>query len=260
MPETLTALAEALPDDLIVIGGGGLFMDYFQPFWEGLAEAAGHVPFCIWGAGYCDIKREPSRPPTGLMQAIAARARLCILRDDMSRHLLPALHLPQPVPCPSLVAVDRALDQGHGLLHVDNYSTVGADIYEAMEEHGRAFALATDRPWRKTNNRITAGSRDALLETLALYSACDIVLSSALHGCIIAVAMGRKVLAVSGDRKIEGFMDAAGLGDWVLGQDDVDKVPELLARLPNQPDRSEFVRRARGENERVALQVQAVRT
>ena len=256
---TLAALAKASPADLVIIGGGGLFMDYFQPFWEGLLDVAGHVPYCIWGAGYCDIKQEPSRPSAALMKAVTARAALCVVRDDLTRHYLATPDLQPPVPCPSLTAVDRASESGFGLLHVDNYSTAGADVYDAMEVHGRAFAEGTGRRFRATNNRITPGSRDALAQTLARYAASDLVLSSALHGCILGVAMGRKVLAVSGDRKIEGFMEAAGLGDWVLEQDEVDAIPRYLARLSDQPDRSEFVRRAREANEIVASQVRALR-
>src|ERR1043165_8456109 len=68
VPETLEALRELKANDLIVIGGGGLFMDYFVPFWEGFREIASRVPFCIWGVGYCHIKREDSRPPPSLLE------------------------------------------------------------------------------------------------------------------------------------------------------------------------------------------------
>ena len=54
--ETLSRLSQAGPDDLIIIGGGGLFMDYFEPFWRGFQTIAERVPFCIWGVGYCDFE------------------------------------------------------------------------------------------------------------------------------------------------------------------------------------------------------------
>lgn len=257
VPATIAALSQASSNDVVIFGGGGLFMDYFQPFWESVATRASHVPYCIWGAGYCELKREPSRPSVELMQGIAARAKLCVLRDELSRQVLAPVHLPHPVACPSLVAVEQTTEAGHAVLHVDNYSTAGADVYDAMEASGRAFATATSRPFRQTNNRVEAGNRAALAKTLGLYASSDVVLSSALHGCIIAVAMGRKVLAVSGDWKIEEFMNAAGLSEWVIGQDDVERIPQLLARLSDQPDRSEFVERAREENTVVASNVLA---
>ena len=38
VPATLAALSKAGPEDFIVIGGGGLFMEYFGPFWEGAEQ------------------------------------------------------------------------------------------------------------------------------------------------------------------------------------------------------------------------------
>jgi polysaccharide pyruvyl transferase WcaK-like protein len=255
---TLAALSTTSVEDLIVIGGGGLFMDYFVPFWQGFQSIASRTPSCIWGVGYCDLKLEPSRPPQALIEQIATRCRLCVVRDELTHSALARCALPPPVPCPSLVAVDEPAQQGFGLLHVDNYTTAGADVYEAMDAHSRAFAGRTQRPYWTTNNRIPAGSEAARAAVLARYAAADIVLSSALHGCIFAVAMGRKVLAVSGDRKIEGFMQAAGLGQWVCDLDEVDQVPERLASLAGQPTVHPFVQQARAANRAVAAHVLAV--
>ncbi len=50
--ETMQCLSKAGKDDLIVIGGGGLLMDYFDSFWAAFRSVADRVPFCIWGIGY----------------------------------------------------------------------------------------------------------------------------------------------------------------------------------------------------------------
>src|SRR5687767_15929839 len=84
--ETLAALRKAdAHEDLIVIGGGGLFMDYFEPFWRGFREIAERVRFGIWGVGYCDIKRENSRPDLSLIEEIVSRAEFCYVRDELTR-------------------------------------------------------------------------------------------------------------------------------------------------------------------------------
>jgi hypothetical protein len=86
----------------------------------------------------------------------------------------------------------------------------------------------------------------------------DTVLSSALHGCVAGVAMGRKVLAVSGDRKIEAFMHAAGLGNWVIDASEVHRVPYRLRKLDAPPPAHDFIQRARRENAAVAKAVLAL--
>jgi polysaccharide pyruvyl transferase WcaK-like protein len=255
LADTLAALAALGPHDTVVIGGGGLFMDYFNPFWAALTAIDLAAPLCVWGVGYCDLKLTPSRPPIGLLRAALAKARLCVVRDELTSDAL-GLNLPT-TPCPSLAAV-RPAPGGFGLLHVDNYTTAGPEVYEHMEAAGRAFAERTGRPHHNTNNRIEPGRQAEMQQILTRYADCDLVLSSALHGCIIAVAMGRKVLAVSGDRKIEGFMQAAGLGDWVVDLDDVDSTAERLDRLEEQPRQDAFVRAAIEQNRAIAQAVRAL--
>lgn len=255
--QTLERLSELTVEDLIVIGGGGLFMDYFTPFWDGFREIADRVPFCIWGVGYCDLKRELSRVPAALLVEIVGKSQFCVVRDELSREHLSSCALPPPVPCPSVCVVERPSQMGYGVLHVDNYTTAGADIYEAMEVYGEEFAEGTRRPYRRTNNRINAGSEAALAAILDLYAKSDVILSSALHGCVIAVAMGHKFLAVSGDYKMESFMQAAGLSEWVCDINEVDSLTELLANLSDQNPCQEFVAWVRQENRSIAQKILA---
>jgi hypothetical protein len=257
VPETLRHLSAAGPDDLVVIGGGGLFMDYFEPFWRGFAPLANRVPFCIWGVGCCDMKRAASRPPQSLIGPIAARARLCAVRDEMTREFLRDHAAIRVVPCPTFAVVEPR-PPGRGLLHADAFDNVGEEVYELMERVGAAFAARTDRSFHSINNLIPAGDESALRATLDLYAGADLILTGRLHGCIIGLAMGRKVLAVSGDHKVESFMVAAGLGDWVLGLGEVSSIPSRLADLPGQSPPTAFLHRARQDNGSVADQVSSM--
>lgn len=255
--DTLAVLAGASMDDAVVIGGGGLFMDYFTPFWEGVRSIMSSVPVYLWGVGYCDLKSEPSRAPTALLAEIVARSRLCFVRDELTRRYLADCQLSDPVPCPSLCVVDPPVQAGHALLHVDNYTTAGAEAFDAMDATGRQFAGQSGRPYLRTNNRIQPSSRDDLKATLERYAQADLILSSALHGCVLGLAMGRKVLAVSGDTKIEAFMQAAGLGDWVLGIDELDRLEQALQSLPEQPLRPTYVLAARQANAEIAARIRS---
>jgi polysaccharide pyruvyl transferase WcaK-like protein len=253
--ETMAVLSKATERDLIVIGGGGLLMDYFVPFWEAFLEVAQRVPFCIWGVGYCDLKLEASLPAGGLIEDIVSQSRLCYVRDELSRSHLPHCRLPEPVPCPSINLIEPAGHSGSDLLHVVNYSTVGAESYDRMCLAAQQFVGDRGIHYRETNNRVKKNGVEEMNRVLAHYASSDIILSSALHGCIIGVAMGKKVVAVSGDRKIEAFMAAVGLEDWVL---DIAEVPSLRRRLDeigSQQDPGIFLKDVRRKNEVIASQI-----
>lgn len=252
--ETLVALAQCSLDDFIIIGGGGLFMDYFSPFWAGFRDIADRLRFCLWGVGYCDLKHEPSRSPSQLLRDVIGMSRLCIVRDDLTRQYLSDCRLPEPVQCPSVLTVHKC-DPGHALLHVDNYTTAGADAFEAMQEYGQTFARQTSRPFLRTNNRLDRPDERALQATLQLYATADLILSSALHGCIVGLAMGKRVLAVSGDRKIESCMQALGLSAWVLDIGQIHELPILLEQLNMQIHPSELLAKAGAANRSVAERV-----
>ena len=231
---TIARLSSATAKDMIVIGGGGLFMDYFEPFWKKFKAIASRVPFCIWGVGCCDGKEAMTLPQKALVEAIVRKSKFCIVRDELSRSFFGNCKLPPSIPCPSINMVGPLSVKGRGILHVNNYTTVGSQAYELMCAYAREFAGKTRRAYRETNNRIQAGSKRGLADVLRRYKRSDIVLSSGLHGCIIGVAMGLKVLAVSGDHKIDAFMESVGLKDWVLDVHEVNRVPEFLKALPAQ--------------------------
>jgi polysaccharide pyruvyl transferase WcaK-like protein len=230
-------------------------MDYFVPFWESLRNVASGLRYGIWGVGFCDLKCEPSRPPTKLLQEVVERSQFCYVRDELTRSYLAACQLPASVPCPSVVAVRHGVQPGRGLLHVDNYTTAGADVFEAMQVYGERFAKQTERILRCTNNRLNPANERTLHATLKLYDHSDMVLSSALHGCLIALAMGKKVLAVSGDRKIESCMEAFGLGDWVIEACNVHDVPQRLRELDAQIVPHKVLENARSKNREIAKRV-----
>jgi len=255
VPDTLRELAKATEDDLVVIGGGGLFMDYFTPFWQGFLPIARRVPTCIWGVGYVDLKAEPSRAPRALLEQVVRASRLCYVRDELTRMILANCNLPPSVPCPSFVAVRPEPLVGRGLLHAANYTAVGERAYEETCRSARLFAAQSHRRYAETNNRFEdERGLDGVLER---YRTSDLIVSSRLHGCIVGIAMGRKVLAVSGDRKIEGFMQSAGLGDWVLEHDRLELLPRRLRALEEQTVPREFLEHAVRANERIAAEVQA---
>jgi polysaccharide pyruvyl transferase WcaK-like protein len=127
-----------------------------------------------------------------------------------------------------------------------------------MSEEGKRIARETGRPFHRTNNLIQSGSRDELMRVLGLYESSDLILTSRLHGCILGLAAGRKVLAVSGDRKMESFMEAAGLRGWVLGLEEIHRLPNLLRALSAQEVPSRFIEDTRDRNREIGGSVRAL--
>ncbi|MBU1822982.1 MAG: polysaccharide pyruvyl transferase family protein, partial [Bacteroidetes bacterium] len=109
--DTIRTISHCKQGDLIVIGGGGLIMDYFEPFWQAFRPLAGRVPYVIWGIGCCDLKQEKSLPSSQLMKEIARQSTLCVVRDQLSRDFLNIASLPAPISCPSLNALTIAPKQ-----------------------------------------------------------------------------------------------------------------------------------------------------
>lgn len=253
---TLAALAAAAADDLVVIGGGGLLMDYFAPLWRGLLQLPA-LRLCLWGIGVVDHKAAPSLRTIDLVREVAARALVCRVRDQRTRELLLPLPLGEPAPCPSLLAVPLQPPDGHGLLHCANLTIAGEAAYREMRRQALAFAERSGRPFRETNNQLVAGRENELAAVLDLYRRSDLVLSSRLHGCLLAIATGRPVLAVSGDRKIESAMAAAGLAAWVLERDALEQLPQRLLDLPTQRDAADYRELAQRQNRAVAAEVLA---
>jgi len=252
VPDTLDKLGKAAPGDFIIIGGGGLFSNYFNPFWQGFAAISHLVPYAIWGVGCCDIKMSASLPPRELIEPIVKNSRLCVVRDELTRTFLDSCNLPPAVPCPTLNALEGMHSSSNGMLHADHFDNIGSANFDKVTAITETYAKINGRIYRRTNNLISAGSQSGFNDVMTRYEKSELIVSSRLHGCIIGLALGCNVLAISGDRKVESFMNAAGLADWVCDVNEIDSLTALLERLPSQPSSEQFVEHSREQNRQVA--------
>jgi hypothetical protein len=209
----------------------------------------------LWSPGCCDLKTEKTLPSKALLEDLVSKSRLCVVRDELTRNFLHNCDLPEPVACPSINYIEPFPQHGDGILHVSNYTTVGEKAYLEMRSVAEAFAEKNSIFFRETNNRVERDSEKAMDHVLLHYQKSGLVLSSALHGCIIAVSMGLKVLAVSGDRKIEGFMSAVGLADWVLDCVETEKLMQRLSELSEQASSMGAIQEIQRKNRAVAQQI-----
>jgi len=256
--ETLRALSGLQAGDVVVVGGGGLLMDYFRDFWEGVLELPAEVPLFVWGVGACDHKRQSSTLQGRLLRAVVERSRLFVARDDLTRDLIGERAVLGPVACPAVVAAPSPPDTGLGVLCVAHRYLLGDSTDRYVRRVSRDLAAATDRPYDEIDNRIPPDDLGALADVVKRYEAADVIVSSRLHGCVIGLAMGRRVVAVSGDRKIDSFMSAAGLRDWVCEVDDERGLRDRMARVEEQPSAAAFVEASRRDNAGIGERVKAI--
>ncbi|MEQ1573688.1 MAG: polysaccharide pyruvyl transferase family protein [Vicinamibacterales bacterium] len=251
---TLERLSRLSPGDTIVIGGGGLLMDYFDPFWKRMPGIAEATPTMIWGVGLCDHVQAASQPDINLLRPVFSAAKLAVVRDELTMTFLQGL-AEGPVACPAMSLFSSDSRNGHGALHVHHRGVITRHRYETVVATVTRFAAETGRAYVEINNRIGDGKRQQLDATVQRYREADVVVSSRLHGCIIGLAMGKKVVALSGDRKVESFMKAAGLEPWIWRDEAPQSLAELLSEAPRQQDASAFVAQAAVRNEAVAARV-----
>jgi polysaccharide pyruvyl transferase WcaK-like protein len=258
LAQSFPTLLTATERDMIVIGAGGLLMDYFQPFWTRFLPLAtrGRVPFCIWGVGFCDLKDRPSRASIALLEPILQRARVCVVRDQLTYRALAGCHLPPPVLCPSTLLLNAASHASRrAVLHVVHLESMGADQYDPLCDVLRQFARSENREYLETNNEIEAGSFHSLNAELELYDNAAVTVSSRLHGCIIALASGCPTIAITGDRKLESFMESLGLNEWTCNPRDHASLRRLLGRYTEQRIPQELFDRARQANRMIGQRI-----
>lgn len=245
--ETLQELAMLSPSDFVIIGGGGLWMDYFTPFWTGFRALRGKVRYALWGVGVCSHKDRltSSCANPDLLRDLVEHSEACSVRDVLSsRHVAPSKA--QVIPCPAINWIRRNASKWNGnVLCVEHPDLLSEQDIRRVRTVARSYAEATGRKFEVTRNIIPAGHYGELHDILLAYDAADVVVTSRLHGCIIGLACGKKVVAVSNDKKIESFMYAAGLSDWVCNPKGVS---DKLLNIGDQPDVSGFIEECKQQN------------
>lgn len=236
------------PDDLVVVGGGGLLKNTFDSFWRfflGLAQERG-FRYALWGVGYCDVKGQQTRGDQQLLRGVVAGAVAAGLRDPMSLEPFGDLAQAELVPCPAIPYVRSRTKQPSGthILSVEHPGLISAlqglgqrDVGAGIRQSTSSLAARTGEavvsidnlmpvsqflptraaarlaPTRRARRRTAARAR----ELLDLYAGARLVVTTRLHGAILGLASNTPVVAMSGDRKIDEFFELLGLSRWVAG-------------------------------------------
>ena len=211
-----------------IIGGAGLLHACFEPFWASLARKC-RIPLIIWGVGGCfPTASTKEMQHTGvsreLVQEVASRCDLVNLRDDITadHYRLASCSISA---CPTVEYLDKYFGFDHRkdgcILLSEHRSLVG----RADSRRLRNLLHMSGTPFRITDNCQSFNRR---LEQIIVssYMPSVAVITTRLHGAIIAYGLGIPYLCITRDRKIEAFHRLYGNGL------NVDRLEDVLSLLP----------------------------
>jgi polysaccharide pyruvyl transferase WcaK-like protein len=255
---------------LDAVWGGTWGQPYALARWAWLARRA-RVPFAFLSVGY---GATPTRLSRRLLRYAVSQAAYCSVRDTGSRSLTRQLGVTSELPVVPDLAFAlrpgtplRARRPGYDIgISPMVYMRPGSWPKENLAEYQRYVALwadlAVDRVargdrvhlfvtdpadmdavhdvWARLDENSRAGcsivqanTPDSLLD---FFRRLDMVVSSRLHGVLIAIVAGRPVLALSHERKVRALMNDAGVAPFCadLTTATMSQVGERMSDLTGQ--------------------------
>lgn len=197
----------------VLVGGAGLLHACFDHLWKGLEEKC-QLPMMIWGVGVCfpynEVAQGASKSP---VRNVFKRALLSNVRDTLTAEHYGISNIVDISPCPSLAYISRLKEGGMG----PKEHLIGRYCLQSFHNQ-----LCTEREASQISNFVRSKSQKIVLtdniqrfnfgieDILRLYKFADLVVTSRLHGAIIAYGFGTPFIALSRDPKISAFSEAVG--------------------------------------------------
>lgn len=233
---TRQALSSLNEKDLVIIGGGGLFKDYFYGLWELLVRKVKKKSLIIWGVGVCDNKKRETLLPEDLLDEVVKKSIAIFVRDEYTKSIIPVNgSMVEVVGCPSVFIVDKwKIKKTRYLLHVVHPDLLGEEMMNWRREC-KKMAKVMDLAYVESNHLASVNPFMRLGSITRLkkyYCGAAVVVSSRLHGVIFGSALGKPVIPISGDNKIEGYWIETLGGDSVLETKDSRRLKEILLDQP----------------------------
>ncbi len=217
----------------IVIGGAGLLHPVFESFWSRFSKEC-KLPFIIWGVGGCYPDNIGDEKFAGLssdgvfsngMIGAFEKAELINVRDFITAERIGRTNV-SITACPTLILLKNYRStsvQGKKMSEVVYAPHSG--LVTAKENSQLMEILNSKYPdifFTENKQSLMFG----LWDLIDAYCWADLVVTSRLHGAIIAWSLGTPFLALARDEKLDGFKEFAGVDRSVFRN-----VNELTARF-----------------------------
>ena len=203
----------------VIVGGAGLLHSVFEKFWVDLDKNC-KLPIIIWGIGVCLPDNDSVKGvPKQVVQSVFSRAVYANVRDELTRDFYQLSADISLTACPTLVhvannfKVEVKVEDGKRILHSSHVdlepTSTTPEIKKIIESAGYKYYFTENIETKKM----------PLKRILNMYQDCDYVVTTRLHGAIIAYAFKRPYIAISFDPKVAAFHKLYGGGVCITSVD-----------------------------------------
>jgi len=186
----------------IIIGGAGLLNKCFQPFWEIMGKEC-KLPVIIWGVGGCfQDGQNKTNIDINIAKKVLNKCDLINLRDNITANFygLSDVHFS---PCPTIAYLDDFKTKETFKRRI-LFSSHEQSVRQSETQSIRSVIKGVDKSYKYTNNvqRFRLGLDDILRN---FYCSSRIVVTTRLHGAIIAYGLKIPYVAIPRDEKVRAF-------------------------------------------------------
>ena len=191
--------------DQVIVGGAGLLHSVFEKFWVDLDKNC-KLPIIIWGIGVCLPDNDSVKGVAkDVVKSVFNRAKFANVRDELTREFYQLDNDISITACPTLAYIDNNFkveekkQAGNKVLHSSHVDlepiSSTPEIQRSIKELGFTYNFTENIESKK----------NSLKSILNMYQDCDYVVTTRLHGAIIAYAFKRAYIAISFDPKVSAF-------------------------------------------------------
>ncbi|MGB8367487.1 MAG: polysaccharide pyruvyl transferase family protein [Candidatus Babeliales bacterium] len=207
-----------------IIGGAGLLANCFESFWQQIRDEC-NIPIIIWGIGICFPDKNKKAVDKKIISAIAQQCDLINVRDEFTAHYYDLKNV-SITACPSIIYLQDLYEEKKS----DNHALYAFhNGLESEEEHQTILKILQKKfPDLLVTNNIQAKKQGLTQIIKNYYCTSDIVITTRLHGAIIAYGLGIPYIIFARDEKLRSFYQKYKNGFLV---ENIQELQELINNL-----------------------------
>lgn len=250
-------------DDLIIVGGGGLLIQYFMPFWKWLARfRTGKCRYILWGLGVCENDRLKKLTDTDMeiFQTIFKYSIVTSVRDKLTHNLFNELGSIAKAGCPAHVMITKLEINNESidshLLYVDHSDLTTKEELDHISSVLNLYGMNIGIQKTLFCNNLCHPKQPVSQYLKTYYENAKIIVTTRLHGAIIGLSLGKPVVAISKDTKLNSYFSDFGLDSYIT--DNIDNLTEILEKTKTFPDISKVLNKIIARNAHMSDEIKTL--